>query len=263
MKIITIVNEKGGVGKTATAVNLAYEIFLRNNKVLLIDLDPGGFASSALGINYINGEPYHNQKRILETSFDIFRISENKYNKFEINGITLCPAGEKLSWLDANLAGVIGKEKLLKKFLSKYTGFDFVIIDCKGSLGILSINAMVASTHIIAVTQPEFSSLEGVVKLNNTVELIKDNYNDKVNISGVVVAMYDERLNIHKESLIKIKESEQFRAKLYKTIIPRNVSISEAIQEGEPVSKYKPNSKGAIAYKALANELIERIKNDN
>lgn len=250
-KILSFVNQKGGVGKTTTAVNTSYYLAKKGKSVLLIDLDPQGNASSSLGIK-IND---------LKTSHELLLGSLSYENYFsEAFGIKIIPSTQKLANIEGYLSTSINKEFYLEKQLNKIKHqFDFIIIDCPPSLGNLTVNALVASDELIIVVQSEYLALEGVPKITNTVDNIVSKLDRSPKISGVLITMHDSRLSLGKDITNKIKTSI-FGKLLFKTFIRRNTDLAKAPGNNLPIAKYAPTSNGAIDYQNFTNELIERYK---
>lgn len=254
VKIIAIVNQKGGVGKTTTAVNLSTVLAKKGKKVLLIDEDPQGNATSGLGID----------KNSEKSTYDII-INDTKMEdaivKTSIKNLYLCPSNINLAGAEVELVSMMARENRLKEKLEELEDkFHYIIIDCPPSLGLLTINALTASTSLIIPIQCEYYALEGVGQLMNTVNLIKKQLNKELYIEGVVLTMSDARTNLSNQVITEVKRF--FKDNVYKTIIPRNVKLSEAPSYGMPITMYAPMSKGARCYEKLANELIKNRKDD-
>lgn len=252
VKIIAIVNQKGGVGKTTTAVNLSTVLAKKGKKVLLIDEDPQGNATSGLGID----------KNSEKSTYDII-INDTKMEdaivKTSIKNLYLCPSNINLAGAEVELVSMMARENRLKEKLEELEDkFHYIIIDCPPSLGLLTINALTASTSLIIPIQCEYYALEGVGQLMNTVNLIKKQLNKELYIEGVVLTMSDARTNLSNQVITEVKRF--FKDNVYKTIIPRNVKLSEAPSYGMPITMYAPMSKGARCYEKLANELIKNKK---
>lgn len=252
VKIIAIVNQKGGVGKTTTAVNLSTVLAKKGKKVLLIDEDPQGNATSGLGID----------KNSKKSTYDII-INDTKMEdvivKTSIKNLYLCPSNINLAGAEVELVSMMARENRLKEKLEELEDkFHYIIIDCPPSLGLLTINALTASTSLIIPIQCEYYALEGVGQLMNTVNLIKKQLNKELYIEGVVLTMSDARTNLSNQVITEVKRF--FKDNVYKTIIPRNVKLSEAPSYGMPITMYAPMSKGARCYEKLANELIKNKK---
>jgi len=250
-KIISIANQKGGVGKTTTAINLAAGLAYEGKRVLLVDADPQANASSGLGIEIrdlentvyeclIDGIDPH--KAIVDTS---------------INNLKLLPSHIDLVGAEIEMRDIDKREERMKSFLHPLRDeYDYILIDCSPSLGLITINALTASDSIIIPVQCEFFALEGIAKLLNTIKIIKSNLNPGLQIEGFLLTMYDNRLRLSNQVYEEVKR--HFGALVFNTIIYRNVRLSEAPSHGLSVIDYDPHSKGAKSYKNLAKELILR-----
>ena len=254
-KIISICNQKGGTGKTTSAINLATYLALADKKVLLMDLDPQANATSGLGINKhsIKKSTYH----VLLEELDIKEILQPT----AVNNLSLAPSNLDLTGAEVELVGMLGREYRLKKALDKEReNFDFVLIDSPPSLGLLTINALCASDSIIIPVQCEYYALEGLTQLVHTIKLIKDNLNPNLAIEGVVLTMADYRTNLTKEVIQETRA--YFKEKVYKTIIPRSIRLTEAPSFGKPIAFYDRDSIGAQKYEELVKEILgEEIPN--
>ena len=255
-KVIAIANQKGGVGKTTTAVNLAACLAKTGKKVLLVDIDPQGNSTSGLGID---------KRRCEKTVYDCL-INEEKMENVSLNtdyeNLSVCPSNLDLSGAEIELISVMGRENRLKEsLLSAREIFDYIIIDAPPSLGLITINTLTAADSVIIPVQCEFYALEGVSQLIETIKRIKKALNPNLYIQGIVMTMYDARTNLAMQVVDEVKRF--FPGKVYKTIIPRNVRISEAPGFGKPVIYYDESSKGAEAYTELALELIESVDTEN
>jgi len=248
-KIISICNQKGGTGKTTSAINLATYLALADKKVLLMDLDPQANATSGLGINKhsIKKSTYH----VLLEELDIKEILQPT----AVNNLSLAPSNLDLTGAEVELVGMLGREYRLKKALDKEReNFDFVIIDSPPSLGLLTINALCASDSIIIPVQCEYYALEGLTQLVHTIKLIKDNLNPNLAIEGVVLTMADYRTNLTKEVIQEARA--YFKEKVYATVIPRNIRLTEAPSFGKPVALYDKESIGSQKYEQLSKEIL-------
>ncbi len=250
MKIIAVINQKGGVGKTTTAVNLSAALAYKHKKVLLIDADPQGNASSGVGIDKNSLD-----LTLYECLAEPERINEAVI-KTKFRDLSVIPSTNTLSAVEVELANEEKKESFLKKALSKLDeSYDYVIIDSPPALGMLSINIMTAVDSVIIPIQCEYYALEGLAQIVNTIKLVKERSNPDIKIEGILATMYDKRTKLSKEVLDEVKK--HFRDKVYKTYIPRNVRLSEAPSFGEPITKYAITSSGARAYFHLAREVME------
>lgn len=252
-KVIAIVNQKGGVGKTTTAVNLSTVLAQKGKKVLLIDEDPQGNATSGLGIDKNTEKSIYDVLINEETSF------EEAIIKTPIKNLYLCPSNINLAGAEVELVNMLSRESKMKEKMAEILEkFHYIIIDCPPSLGLLTINALTAANSIMIPIQCEYYALEGVGQLMNTVNLIKKQLNKDLYIEGVVLTMNDARTNLSNQVISEVKK--YFKDNVYKTIIPRNVKLSEAPSYGMPITAYAPRSKGSKCYEKLANELLKSKK---
>ena len=249
-KIISIANQKGGVGKTTTTINLATSLSAINKKVLIIDADPQGNASTGLGIPYENRSP-NLYELIINRELDPSAIKETK-----VPNLSIITSNTNLAAAEVELANVEKREFVLGEILDKTKNFDFIIIDCPPALGFLTINSLVASSSVIVPLQSGFFALEGISSLMNTIQLIKENYNSKLSVEGILLTMVDKRNSL--SSLVEKDVREHFGEIVYRTTIPRNVKISEAPSHGKPALIYDVNCSGSMAYIGLAKEIINK-----
>lgn len=252
-KVIAVVNQKGGVGKTTTTVNLSAALAKKGKKVLLIDEDPQGNATSGVGVNK------NQEKSIYDVIINETELEETIVES-SIKKLYVCPSNINLAGAEVELVPMMARENKLKAKLDLIKDkFDYILIDCPPSLGLLTINALTAADSIIIPIQCEYYALEGVGQLMNTVNLIKQQLNKDLYIEGVVLTMNDARTNLSNQVVSEVKK--YFKDNVYKTVIPRNVKLSEAPSYGMPITTYAPLSKGARCYEKLAGEVIRTKKN--
>ena len=249
-RIISISNQKGGVGKTTTAINLSSCIAEMGKKVLVIDSDPQGNTSSGFGIF---------KSDIKKTLYDLMsgdeEPSEVIMNVENIDNLFIIPTDINLSGAEIELINVDGREFILREIVSKIKeDFDFIIIDCPPALNLLTINALVASNAVIVPLQCEYYALEGLAQLMYTIDLVKKKLNTELVVEGVVFTMFDARTNLSLQVVENVKDN--LDQNIYKTIIPRNVRLAEAPSHGLPINFYDSKSSGAVGYRELADEVI-------
>ncbi|BDU50307.1 ParA family protein [Haliovirga abyssi] len=248
MKVISILNQKGGVGKTTTTVNLSSYLAKMGKRVLLVDMDPQGNATTGIGID----------KSELENSIYNLILDDVAIKKIIINrkeNLDVLPAKIDLAGAEIELVGKISRETRLKKKLDEIKNeYDVVLIDCPPSLGLLTLNALTASNDIIIPIQCEFYALEGLSQLLNTINLIKKELNPELNIAKILLTMYDKRLKLSEEVSNEIRT--YFKEKVFENVIPRNIKLTEAPSYGKTIDEYDMNSNGAKAYYEIAKEVI-------
>lgn len=247
MKIMAIANQKGGVGKTSTCINLAAGLGLLGKKVLVADMDPQGNSTSGLGV-----ERQSLKSSIYNLLIDSMPLADCIIQT-EWKGVSLIPATIDLAGAEVELVSAMSRETRLKKSLSRAGGYDYVIIDCPPSLGLLTLNSLVAADSLIIPIQCEYYALEGLSQLMKTIELVRAHLNSELKIAGMLLTMYDSRTRLSKDVASEVKE--RFSDRVYSTVIPRNVRISEAPSNGMPIQYYDSSSIGATSYNKLAEEV--------
>ena len=248
-KIISVANQKGGVGKTTTTVNLSTILAKKGKRVLLIDADPQGNATSGIGMD----------KEVEFSTYDLL-VGEASVvdiiKKTEIKNLYICPSNINLAGAEVQLVSMMSREQRMKEKLDPIKGkFDYIFIDCPPSLGLTTLNAFTASDSVLIPVQCEYYALEGLGQLINTIELVKKHLNKSLYIEGALLTMYDIRTNLSNQVVKEVKK--YFNNKVYKTVIPRNVRVSEAPSSGLPITIYDPHSKGARSYEKLAKEFLK------
>ena len=248
-KVISLANQKGGVGKTTTTVNLGTILAKKGKKVLLIDADPQGNATSGLGV----------EKEVEYSTYDILvneTTIEEAIQKTIIKNLKVCPSNINLAGAEVELVSMMSREQRLKEKLDEVKNkFDYILIDCPPSLGLITLNAFTASDSVLIPVQCEYYALEGLGQLLNTINLVKKHLNKNIQIEGALLTMYDIRTNLSNQVVKEVKK--YFNDKVYRTIIPRNVKLSEAPSYGMPIIEYDRRSKGAKSYMKFAKEFLK------
>ena len=248
-KIISVANQKGGVGKTTTTVNLCTILAKRGKKVLLIDADPQGNATSGLGV----------EKEIEISTYDILANDatiEQSLQDTAIKILKVCPSNINLAGAEVELVSMMSREQRLREKLDEVKErFDYILIDCPPSLGLITLNAFTASDSVLIPVQCEYYALEGLGQLLNTINLVKKHLNKNIQIEGALLTMYDMRTNLSNQVVKEVKK--YFGHKVFKTVIPRNVRLSEAPSYGMPITEYDARSKGAKSYIKFAKEFLK------
>ena len=248
-KIISVANQKGGVGKTTTTVNLCTILAKKNKKVLLIDADPQGNATSGLGV----------EKEVEYSTYDILVNETEMKDSIQdtiIKNLVVCPANMNLAGAEVELVSMMSREQRLKEKLDSIKEkFDYIFIDCPPSLGLITLNAFTASDSVLIPVQCEYFALEGLGQLLNTINLVKKHLNKDIRVEGALLTMYDVRTNLSNQVVKEVKK--YFADKVYKTVIPRNVRLSEAPSYGMPITEYDPRSKGAKSYMKFTKEFLK------
>ena len=253
-KVVSIANQKGGVGKTTTSVNLSTILAKKGKKVLLLDTDPQGNASSGLGVD----------KEVDESIYDIL-VNDTEIQevvkKTNIKNLWICPSNINLAGAEVELVSFMSREYRLKEKLDLVKDqYDFIIIDCPPSLGLITLNAFTASDSVLIPVQCEYYALEGLGQLINTINLVKKHLNKSIEIEGALLTMYDVRTNLSNQVVKEVKK--YFNDRVYKNVIPRNVKLSEAPSYGMPISEYDPKSKGAKSYEKVVREFLKNNETD-
>jgi chromosome partitioning protein len=249
-RVIAIASQKGGVGKTTTAINLSACLAQESRRVLLIDVDPQGNASSGLGVNG------NDQTTTIYEALLGQADMRQAIMPTALANLDLAPAGQRLSGAEVELVGLMAREGRLKNVLAEVRQeYDFIFLDCPPSLGLVTVNALTASDSVLIPLQCEYLALEGLTSLISAIRLVQDNLNPSLRIEGVLLTMFDARLNLSQQ--VADEARKFFAERVYKTVIPRNVKLSEAPSFGKPIVLYDPHSTGADRYRDLAREVID------
>lgn len=252
-KVIAIANQKGGVGKTTTAVNLSACLGKKGKKTLLIDIDPQGNTTSGLGV-----DPRGVELSVYDALINDVDIEETLV-KTEFDNLWICPANINLAGAELELVAKPEREYILKKAIARVKDkFDFIFIDCPPSLGLITLNSFAATDSVLVPIQCEYYALEGLSQLTNTIKMVKKALNPELSLEGVLLTMFDARTNLSIQVVDEVKKF--FPEKVFKTVIPRNVRLSEAPSFGQPIIEYDKHSRGAECYMQLADEVITRNK---
>ncbi len=248
-KIVSIANQKGGVGKTTTAINLSTVLAKKGKKVLMIDADPQGNGTSGVGVDK------DQQFSVYDVLIEDIEI-ENTLQKTQVRNLDLCPSNINLAGAEVQLVSMENREYKLKEKVDKIKDkYDFIIIDCPPSLGLITLNAFTASDSVLIPVQCEYYALEGLGQLLNTIELVKKHMNKSLQVEGALLTMYDARTNLSNQVVKEVKK--YFGDKVYKNVIPRNVKLSEAPSYGLPITLYDARSKGAKSYDKFVKEFLK------
>lgn len=248
-KIISVANQKGGVGKTTTTINLSTMLAKKGKKVLLIDADPQGNATSGVGV----------EKEVENSIYDVLVSDieiQDTIQKTVVKNLYICPSNINLAGAEVELVSMMSREQRLKEKLDDFKAeYDYILIDCPPSLGLITLNAFTASDSVLIPVQCEYYALEGLGQLINTINLVKKHLNKHLEVEGALLTMYDARTNLSNQVVKEVKK--YFDDKVYKTVIPRNVRLSEAPSYGMPITEYDPRSKGARTYEKFAKEFLK------
>ncbi len=251
MRIVAIANQKGGVGKSTTAINLGASLALQGDRVLIVDLDPQGNATSGLGID---------REQVDVSIYDALlgdKTMDDVIEATSVRNLFVAPATIDLAGAEIELVSVFSREMRLGHALRELDdSYDFCLVDCPPSLGLLTVNALAAADEVLIPIQCEYYALEGVSQLLKNIDLVKQNLNSRVHVGGAILTMFDGRTNLSADVAAQVREF--FGDKAYRTVVPRSVRLSEAPSYGEPIESFDPMSRGAIAYRELAREFRRR-----
>lgn len=249
-KIIALINQKGGVGKTTSTVNIGAGLQKAGKKVLLVDLDPQAHLTYSLGIE---------AHELENTVYELLK-SETRFDQVVVDreGIDVIPASLDLSGAEIELSGIPGRELLLKEGLESATAYDYVLLDCAPSLGLLTVNALTTAHEVFIPLHTEFLPLQGMSKLLQTIDIVKKRLNRNIQVTGIIATRFDGRKNLHREVIEKVRNFQDFDQKLFKTFIRENVALAEAPSFGKTIFEHKPDSHGSDDYLNLCQEILNR-----
>jgi len=249
--VIACANQKGGVGKTTTVINLATYLALDGRRVLVVDLDPQGNATSGLGFDRASA-----QTSIYPALLEGLSARE-LIQQTQIDGLWLNPSGKDLAGAEVELVDIPERERRLKLALAElHPSFDFILLDCPPAVGLLTVNALSAADAVLVPIQCEYYALEGLSQLLSTIDLVRDNLNPQLQLAGVLLTMFDGRTTLSADVAAEVRR--HLGQSVFRTVVPRSVRLAEAPSYGRPIARYSPESRGALAYKALAEEVLER-----